>query len=260
MKLRSRLLLTTLCALLVPVLVALAVAAAVVVRNSGRAQAARYRSVMDQVMGDISATEDRYRSAITPISLSDTLQTKLYVYSTYWDLISKDTLAGDIDVLRDDLETHLLHDGIDTIAAYRRDGDHYATVAVVGNSTYIRDIIPLGTPQQLEGPEYSQTSDGIYATFYRTVVRGGVSIGCIALQKGFNREYLEALHLRFAAGIALYAQGLYRYSSLPGIETAGVLWTRSRSMTAGSFSGFYAFQGHPYRYLGSYIALGSANG
>ncbi len=262
MKLRARLLIISVGALLVPVLVGLAVAAAIVVEKSGRSQEARFHSVLTRIEGDINATAQRYSAASERLSATDTLVTKLYVYSTYWNDISKDTLSGDIAVLRDELETHLLREPIDTIAVYRRDGDHYSSVVVVGNSTYVRDSVPRGNTALLGGQaEYEQTSDGMYATFYRPVLRDGVDVGCIALQKAFNRGYLEALHLTFDIGIALYAQGLYRYSSLPGIEDAGVLWTRARSMTGGPFSGTYTYQGRPYRYLGSYIELGpSAKG
>jgi signal transduction histidine kinase len=257
MKLRSRLLIISVGALLVPVLVAIAVAAAIVVGTSGRSQEDGFRTVLTRIRGDISATEQRYRAAIAGLALSDTVLNKLYVYSTYWNGISKDTLNGDIAVLRDDLEGHLLKEGIDTIAVYRREGDHYSSVVVVGNSTYVRDSVSVDLPVRLAGQaDYEQTSDGMYATFYRPVERAGRSIGCIALQKAFNRSYLEALHLTFGIDIAFYAQGLYRYSSLPGIEDAGVLWTRARSMTASPFPGTYTWQGRPYRYLGSYIELG----
>jgi signal transduction histidine kinase len=261
MKLRSRLLIISVGALLVPVLVAVAVAAAIVVGTSGRSQEDRFSTVLARIRGDISATEQRYRTAIAGLSLSETVLNKLYVYSTYWNDISKDTLNGDIAVLRDDLEAHLLKDEIDTIAVYRREGDHYSSVVVVGNSTYVRDSVSTDLPVRLAGQaDYEQTTDGMYATFYRPVQRAGKDIGCIALQKAFNRGYLEALHLSFGIDIAFYAQGLYRYSSLPGIEDAGVLWTRARAMTGGSFSGTYTWQGRPYRYLGSYIELGTAKG
>ena len=61
-KLRARLLFISISALLVPVLVAIAVAAAVVVESSGRSQDARFRSALDLIRKDISATEQRYRT------------------------------------------------------------------------------------------------------------------------------------------------------------------------------------------------------
>jgi signal transduction histidine kinase len=258
-KLRARLLFVTASSLLVPVLVAIAVAAALVVESSGRSQESRFRSSLSLIRKDITATELRYRTSIARFALSPTLQTKLYVYNKYWGYFSKDTLDGDIAVLRDELENRLLSEAIDTIAVYRREKDHYASVVVVGNSTYIRDSLPHGLPAQMAGqPEYTQTSDGIYATFYMPVFRDGEEIGLISLQKAFNRSYFETLSLRNATGIALYAQGLYRYSSLPGIDAAGVLWTRSHLMTGSPFSGAYRFQGKTYRYIGSYLEMGPA--
>lgn len=257
MKLRARLLFITVGALLVPVLVAIAVAAAVVVESSGRSQETRFRSSLSLILKDISNTEQRYRVSIARLALSRTLQGKLYVYNTYWGYFSKDTLDSDISVLRDELENRLLGEAIDTIAVYRREGNRYASVVVVGNSTYIRDSIPHETPGRLVGqPEYTQTSDGIYATFYMPVFRNGQEIGLISFQKAFNRSYLETLSLRNSIGIALYMQGLYRYSSLPGIEAAGVLWTRSHPMTGSPFSGSYPYQGKVYRYIGSYLEMG----
>ena len=77
-------------------------------------------------------------------------------------------------MLRDELENRLLSESIDTIAVYRIEGDHYTSVVVVGNSTYIHDSVPQDTPSRLAGqPEYAQTSDGIYATFYMPVFRDG---------------------------------------------------------------------------------------
>jgi signal transduction histidine kinase len=257
MKLRARLLFITMGALLVPVLVAIAVAAAVVVESSGRSQESRFRSSLSLILKDISNTEQRYRVSIARLAQSRTLQGKLYVYNTYWGYFSKDTLDGDISVLRDELENRLLGEAIDTIAVYRRDGGRFASVVVVGNSTYIRDTIPHETPGRLMGqPEYTQTSDGIYATFYMPVFRNGQEIGLVSYQKAFNRSYLETLSLRNSIGIALYAQGLYRYSSLPGIEAAGVLWTRSHPMTGSPFSGSYPYQGRLYKYVGSYLEMG----
>ncbi|HVP19881.1 MAG TPA: HAMP domain-containing protein, partial [Spirochaetia bacterium] len=257
MKLRARLLIIAVCALLVPVLVAIAVAAAVVVESSGRSQEARFRSSMHLIQKDIADTETRYREGIARLALSRTLQGKLYVYNKYWGYFSKDTLDGDIAVLRDELENHLLSEAIDTIAVYRRESDHYTSVAVVGNSTYMHDSVPRGMIARLAGqPEYAQTSDGIYATFYMPVFRNGQEIGLISLQKAFNRGYLETLSLRSSIGIALYAQGLYRYSSLPGIDAAGVLWARAHPMTGSTFSGSYRFQGKTYRYIGTYLEMG----
>ncbi len=236
---------------------AIAVAAAVVVESSGRSQEARFRSSLALIQRDIALTEQRYRVSIARLALSPTLQGKLYVYNKYWGYFSKDTLDGDIAVLRDDLENHMLSEAIDTIAVYRRDGARYTAVVVVGNSTYIHDSLPRDIIARLAGrTEYAQTSDGIYATFYMPVFRDGEEIGLISLQKAFNRGYLETLSLRSGIGIAMYAQGLYRYSSLPGIDAAGVLWTRAHPMTGSPFSGSYRFQGKTYRYIGSYLEMG----
>ena len=257
MKLRARLLFITASALLVPLLVAIGVAAALVVESGGRSQESRFRSSLSLIKKDIAATELRYRAGIARLALSPTLQSKLYVYNKYWGYFSKDTLDGDIAVLRDDLENHLLSEAIDTIAVYRVEKDHYAAVVVVGNSTYISDSVPHGLPASLAGqPEYAQMSDGIYATFYMPVFRNGEEIGMISLQKAFNRSYLETLSLRAGIEIAFYAQGLYRYSSLPGIDTAGVLWTRAHPMTGSPFSGSYRFRGQTYKYIGSYLEMG----
>jgi len=256
-KLRARLLFISISALLVPVLVAIAVAAAVVVESSGRSQEARFRAALDLISKDITDTEQRYRTTIASLALSETLQGKLYVYNKYWGFFSKDTLDGDIAVLRDELENRLLSGAIDSIAVYRTEGDHYSSVVVVGNSTYIHASVPREAPAQLAGQaEYVQTADGIYATFYIPVFRNGEVIGLLAMQKAFNRGYLEGLSLRFNIGIALYAQGLYRYSSLPGIDAAGVLWARAHPMTGSPFSGSYPFQGRLYKYVGSYFEMG----
>ncbi len=240
-----------------PVLVAIAVAAAVVVESSGRSQELRFRSSLDLIRKDIADTEQRYRTSIARLALSETLQGKLYVYNKYWGYFSKDTLDADISVLRDELENRLLSGAIDTIAVYRIEGDHYSSVVVVGNSTFIHVSVAHDMPGRLAGqPEYAQTSDGIYATFYMPVFRDGREIGMIALQKAFNRGYFETLSLRSSIGIALYAQGLYRYSSLPGIDAAGVLWTRAHPMTGSPFSGAYPYQGRLYKYVGSYFEMG----
>ena len=257
MKLRARLLVISISALLVPVLVAIAVAAAIVVESSGRSQEARFRSALDLIRKDITDTEQRYRTDIARLAQSETLRGKLYVYNKYWGFFSKDTLDGDISVLRDELENHLLSGAIDSIAVYRTEGDHYSSVVVVGNSTYIHVSLSRDTPGRLAGQaEYAQTSDGIYATFYIPVFRGGEEIGLLAMQKAFNRGYLEGLSLRFNIGIALYAQGLYRYSSLPGIDAAGVLWARAHPMTGSPFAGSYPFKGRLYKYVGSYFEMG----
>ena len=261
MKLRQRLLLVAICALLVPVLIAIAVAAAVAVGSSGRAQEARFRYVLEQIQQDISDTERRYRTRIAEIAMSPTLLDKLYVYNTYWDYFSKDDLDPDIEILRNELEGKLLGDAIDTIAVYRREGNTYSSIITVGNSTYLRNSIQrdLATAQGGQ-PEYAQTADGFYATFYMPVFRDGSEIGLLALQKAFDRSYLETLSYRFNTGIALYAQGLYRYisPSLPEIEKAGALWTRSRPMTDGPFSGSYRLLGKVYKFVGSYFEMGSA--
>ena len=81
---RARLLLICLGALLVPVLVAIAVAAAVVVRSGGRSQEARFRAALELVRKDIADTERRYGLSIARLAASEAVQRKLYVYSTYW--------------------------------------------------------------------------------------------------------------------------------------------------------------------------------
>jgi signal transduction histidine kinase len=258
MKLRSRLLFISVCALLVPVLVTIAFAAAIVVESSGRSQDARFNEALDLIRKDISDTEQRYRSSMAALAVSDFLIRKLYVYNAYWDLFSKDTLDGDIAVLRDQLENYLLSEPIDTIAVYRTEGDHYSSVVVVGNSTYVRGTVSRDPPADPTDPEYLQTSDGIYATFRMPVFRSGREIGLLAMQKAFNRNYFETLALRFNIGIALYAQGLYRYSSLPGIAAAGALWARSHPTTGGLFSGTYPYEGRRYKYVGSYFEMGQS--
>jgi signal transduction histidine kinase len=261
MKLRQRLLSIAICALLVPVLIAIAIAAAVAVGSSGRAQEARFRYVLEQIRQDISDTERRYRTKIAEIAMSPTLQEKLYVYNAYWGYFSKDNLDPDIEILRNELEGRLLGDAIDTIAVYRREGNAYSSIIAVGNSTYLRNSIQREAATAQGGqPEYAQTADGFFATFYMPVFRDGSEIGLLALQKAFDRSYLEALSYRFNTGIALYAQGLYRYisPSLPEIEKAGALWTRSRPMTGGPFSGSYRLLGKVYKFVGSYFEMGSA--
>jgi signal transduction histidine kinase len=261
MKLRARLLFICLCALLVPVLVAIAVAAAVVVRSGGQSREARFRAALELVREDIADTERRYGLAIARLAASSAVQRKLYVYNRYWNYLGKDILDGDIAVLRDDLENYLLSESLDTIAVYRVEAENYVPVVVVGNSTYVQNSIPLTKPSGR--PEYLQTTDGIYATFTMPVFHSdsGGLIGFLALQKAFNRSYLEALSRKFNISIALYAQGLYRYSSLPGIASAGALWARHHPATGGLFSGSYPFQGRIYRYVGYYFEMGrSAKG
>ena len=187
------------------------------------------------------------------------MRDKLYVYNKYWNFFSKDTLDGDIAVLRDALENSMISQSIDTIAVYRTEGAHYSTVVVVGNSTYIRSSLDRETTNALLGrPEYAQTSDGFYATFYMPVFRDNAEIGMLVLQKAFNRSYLETLSYRFNFDIALYAQGLYRYSSLPGIDTAGVLGEQSHAMTGGPFSGTYRHGGRLFTYLGQFFDMGQS--
>jgi len=257
MRLRARLLAIALCALLVPVLVAIGVAAAVVVRGSGRSQEARIRAALDLVRQDISDTERRYGLSIAQLAASPAVQRKLYVYARYWGSFSKDILDGDVAVLRDDLENYLLSESLDTIAVYRVEGESYVPVVVVGNSTYIERAVPVARPSGQPG--YLQTSDGIYATFTMPVfhAQSGGLIGFLALQKAFNRGYLEALSRKFNINIALYTQGLYRYSSLPGIASAGALWARHHPATGGLFSGTYPYEGRLYRYVGYYFQMGS---
>ncbi len=160
-------------------------------------------------------------------------------------------------MLRDDLENHLLNEAIDTIAVYRREGDHYAAVAVVGNSTYISDRCrTVCRPASPANPSTPRCRTASTPRSTCPVFRNGEEIGMITLQKAFNRNYLETLSLRASIEIAFYAQGLYRYSSLPGIDAAGVLWTRAHPMTGSPFSGSYPFQGKTYKYIGTYLEMG----
>lgn len=257
MKLRSRLVLTSFLALLVPVLVTIAVAAAIVVENGSRTQERYFLTALARIRQDISATEQRYRTSITHLAMADFLTSKLYVYNKYWGSIGADTLTGDVEVLKDDLESVLLSESLDTIAVYRTDGDRYRSVVVVGNSTYIPEIVARAQVERTAGqPEYQQISDGIYATLYMPVFLSGRQIGLLALQKAFNRGYFETLSLRYSLGIAFYAQGLYRYTSLPGIEDAGVLWARNHPLTGRFFSGGYSYERVTYKYVGYFFEMG----
>lgn len=259
MKLRARLLLTSFFALLVPVLVTIAVAAAIVVENGSRMQDRFFQSALGRVRQDISNTEERYRVSIARLASATFLTHKLYVYNKYWSYITGDTLSADIEVLKDDLENFLLSESLDTIAVYRTDGSKFRSVVVVGNSTYIPESVNHDLLSRMSGkPDYVQTSDGIYATLYMPVFLNGQEIGLVALQKAFNRGYFETLSLRYHLGIALYAQGLYRYSSLPGIEDAGALWARHHPATGGYFSGSYTFKKQAYKYVGYYFQMGQA--
>lgn len=259
MKLRARLLLTSFFALLVPVLITIAVAAAVVVENGNRMQDRFFQTALGRVRADITDTEERYRLSILRLATARFLTRKLYVYNKYWHYISSDTLSSDIEVLKDDLENFLLSESLDTIAVYRTEGDHYRSVVVVGNSTYIPERVNRELLMRLVGkPDYVQTSDGIYATLYMPVFFARQEVGLVALQKAFDRGYFETLSLRYHLGIALYEQGLYRYSSLPGIEDAGVLWARRHPETGGYFSGSYTYGKRLYKYVGYYFEMGQA--
>ena len=259
MKLRPRLLLTSFFALLVPVLITIAVAAAIVVENGSRIQDRYFQAALGRVREDMANAEERYRLSISRLASEPFLTHKLYVYNKYWGYITGDTLSADVEVLKDDLENFLLSDSLDTIAVYRTSGSQFRSVVVVGNSTYIPESVNRELVARLSGkPDYAQTSDGIYATLYMPVFYNGQEIGLVALQKAFNRGYFETLHLRYHLGIALYAQGLYRYSSLPGIEAAGALWARHHPATGGYFSGSYTYMRERYKYVGYYFQLGQA--
>ncbi len=257
MKLRTRLVVTSFLALLIPVLLSIAVAAAIVVEKSSRSQELYFRAALARIRQDISDTEQRYRASISGLATASFLVHKLYVYNKYWNYISSDVLSGDIAVLKDELESYLLSESIDSIAVYRTEGDHYKSVVVVGNSTYIPDIVDRDQLGRLSGqPDYLQISDGIYATFYIPVFYEGREIGLLALQKAFNRGYFENLSLRYNLGIALYAQGLYRYSSLPGLADAGALWARNHPANGGFFTGTYTDRKRVYKYVGYFFQMG----
>lgn len=257
MKLRSRLVLISFLALLVPVLVTIAVAAAIVVENGSRTQERYFLTALARIRQDISDTEQRYRTSIARLAMAGFLTKKLYVYNKYWGSIGADTLSGDVEVLKDDLENVLLSESLDTIAVYRIDGERYRSVVIVGNSTYIPETVARSQVERMAGqPEYQQISDGIYATLYMPVFLSGRQIGLLALQKAFNRSYFETLSLRYNLGIAFYAQGLYRYTSLPGLEDAGVLWARNHPATGRFFSGAYSYDRTDYKYVGYFFEMG----
>ena len=223
MKLKFKLTIFTVFALLAPMLVLSIYAGALVYWNASLAQWNFLRSVSENVEEMVRQEQENYLERIKEIADNKYLQDKLYVYSKYWGRILPETLEYDLYSFRDFLQNNILFSDIESALVFRKSEDRFLKLAGRGPTANLPEAVRQETVQPYYSrPQYSRSTDGIYLHFYRPVFSSGRMIGLVLLQKGLNPAFLFAITTRFGVEAALFSEEVYLCNSLP--ETSKTLY------------------------------------
>ena len=219
MKLRPKLLLFALVAIIVPIMGIALFAGVFVYRSGVISEREMLEEVALEISNNVMEIQERYSRALSRLAVEDYVRSKLYVYSKYWDQIDSSTLQIDIIPLKNEIEKFSLTRQLESVAVYRRGYDKYVQVAVVGRATNIPDVIYFESVSKYLNQTYFYLySDGIYLNAIAPVYVSDNEIGLVLLQKSFDTNFFSMLSLQYGVRFALYTRGRFLFSSLPDIQ------------------------------------------
>jgi signal transduction histidine kinase/HAMP domain-containing protein len=219
MKLRLKLLLFALIAIIVPIIGIALFSGIFIYRSAVIAEREILEKVIREIRADVATIRDVYSSTLQDFTADDYLESKLYVYSKYWSQIDSSTLEIDIIPLKNEIEKYSLSNQLESVAVYRRGYDKFIQIAVVGRSKNIPDVIYIESIRKYYNQVYFFLySDGIYLNAAAPVYSSARETGLVLLQRSFDRTYFSMLCLQYGVNFALYSKGRFIFSSLPGVD------------------------------------------
>lgn len=216
MKLKYKLAIFTVFALLVPMTVLSIYAGALVYRNISLAQWNFLQAVSENVEKLIRQEQETYQSKIEEISGYKYISDKLYVYSKYWDRISPATLEFDLFPFRDFIQNNIMFSPIESLLLFRVNGEKFIKLVGKGPTANLPDTMYLtDVKDYYSRPQYYRSADGIYLRFYRPIFSSGRMVGLVLLQKGLNAGFMSSMTTRFNVEAALVTEKGFLFNSKP---------------------------------------------
>ncbi len=219
MRLKQKLLLFTLGAIIIPMLLIAIFSSVQIYKNSIKAQQEFLDDVVSKLKNNIAVIQDNYSRSLKEFSKYSYLQDKLSFYTKYWDKIEPATLAADILPLREEVEKFALSKDIESIAVYRKNYDSYKKVTVIGNSIFIPDEIYPESLEKYFDNTFNMFSRSLYMNTLISVNRNGKEVGLILMQKTFDKQYFTNAVIQYGIDIAVQVRGRFIFSTFPGIES-----------------------------------------
>ena len=203
-----------------PTLIIALYAAWLVYANTEISQWRYLEKISDRIESEIMSVEQSYNKNSFEIAQSPYIRDKLYVYSKYWNRISRETLDFDLVPLADHVQQVCLSKDIEILALYRKTRDGYSKVLTFGKSLYVPEtLLDREEETEFNSPLYLRHSDGIYMQILRTVLSGKDTVGLLLLQKGYTSTFFSRFAGQFNINIALISKGIVLYNTLA--ETNG---------------------------------------
>jgi len=216
MKLKYKLTIFTVFALLVPMAVLSFYAGVLVYRNISLAQWNFLQVVSENVEELIRQEQESYQAKIEEVSENKYISDKLYVYSKYWDRISPATLEFDLYPFRDFIENNIMFSNIESVLIFRIHEEKFIRLVGRGLTANLPETVyPADVKDYYSRPQYYRSADGIYLRFYRPIFSSGRMVGLIMLQKGLNAGFMSSLATRFNVEAALVTDSGFLFNSRP---------------------------------------------
>src|SRR4030042_4457900 len=218
MKLKQRLILFTLVAIIIPILGIAVFSSIQIYNNSIKSQQIYLDEIVNKIKTNIISTKDYYSQNMLDLTKNDYLQEKLYLYNNYWDQIDQSTLDADIIPLKEEIEKYALSNDIDSIALYRKSYDKYKKVVSIGISNYIPDEIFAESLDKYYNDTFNIFSKSIYFNSFSYVNKNDKEIGIILMQKSFDKQYFINSNIQYGIDLALLIKERIIFTSYPNIE------------------------------------------
>lgn len=223
MKLKYKLTVFTIFAVLGPMLIISIYAGVLVYRNISLAQWDFLHRVADNVEKMIRQEQENYLSKAKEISETGYLRDKLYVYSKYWDRITPETREFDLYPFRDFVQNNIMFSNVESLLIFRKSGERFIKVVGRGQTANLPETVYQETVQPLYSrPQYLRSVDGIYLRLIRPVFSSGRIVGLVLVQKGLNAAFMTAITTRFDVDAALFSEKTFLFNSRP--DTVGTLY------------------------------------
>ena len=220
MRLKQKLLLFTLGAIIIPMLLIAVFSSIQIYKNSIKAQQEILNEVVGKLKSNIVSIQDNYSRALKELSQNAYLQDKLSFYTKYWDEIEPVTLDSDIMPFREEVEKFALSKDIESIAVYRKNYDSYKKVIVIGKSDYVPDEIFPESKEKYFDNAFNLFSRSLYMNTLISVYRNNREVGLILMQKTFDKQYFTNAVIQYGIDVAVQVRGRFIFSTFPNIESS----------------------------------------
>ena len=239
MKLRTKLVILSFFAILVPMLIIVFSSAFLIYQNSNISQWEYLEAVEEHLESEVKSKEKVFLEHIKTIAANRILQDKLYVYEKYWNSLRDSLVAYDLSSLTSQISIFAKEHDIDLLTVYRRDGDLFVKVTQSGESDYIPKTVSKKFVQEEYGKAlYYTFSDGIYMRISYPVFSDGHIVGLLQFMRPYNKDFFKVYESTFNTEYALVTGDRVLLGSKPELDEKILQNTYASDKLRLNFKGF----------------------